>query len=66
MKNQNRRKFLKLSALSGAFLGLPLSDTYARDLVEQKLDDIANARPAKGTKVMGLKVLVSRKSLRIK
>ena len=56
MKNQNRRKFLKLSALSGVFLGLPLSDTYARDVVEQKLDDIAKSRPAKGTNVMGLKV----------
>lgn len=53
---QNRRKFLKLSALSGAFLGLPLVDAYSRDQIEKKLDAITASRPAQGTSVMGLRV----------
>ncbi|MCB0628554.1 MAG: Gfo/Idh/MocA family oxidoreductase [Saprospiraceae bacterium] len=53
---QNRRKFLKLSALSGAFLGLPLADSYSRSQIEKKLVDITAFRPAQGASVMGLRV----------
>lgn len=56
MRTQNRRKFLQLSALSGAFLGLPLADTYAREQVERKLADITTTRPTLGPSVMGLRV----------
>ncbi|PHN08583.1 Gfo/Idh/MocA family protein [Flavilitoribacter nigricans] len=56
MNKQNRRKFLKLSALSGAFLGLPIADSYARADIEQKLEDLTRPRPARGTSVMGLRV----------
>ncbi len=53
--SSNRRKFLKLSALSGAFLGLPLSELYARDEVEKKLSHLLKSPSARGTSVMGLK-----------
>ena len=55
MKKTNRRKFLKLSAFTSAFLGLPLADLYSRDEVENKLDAIRTTRAAKGASVMGLK-----------
>lgn len=55
MQHQNRRKFLQLSAISAAFLGLPVQTSYSRDLIEKKLDKIAAARPAVGSSVMGLK-----------
>lgn len=56
MNKQNRRKFLKLSALSGAFLGLPIADSYAKNDIEQKLDELLKPRPAQGQSVMGLRV----------
>ncbi|MEZ5043460.1 MAG: Gfo/Idh/MocA family oxidoreductase [Saprospiraceae bacterium] len=55
MNQQNRRKFLKLSALSGAFLSLPIASTHARDQIERKLAEISESRPARGASVMGLK-----------
>jgi len=56
MNKQNRRKFLKLSALSGAFLGLPIADSYARKDIEHKLEALTGSRPAQGASVMGLRV----------
>ena len=55
MKKQNRRKFLQLSALSGAFLGLPISKTYARSAVEKKLARITESRKTNAVTVMGLR-----------
>lgn len=51
----NRRDFLKLSALTGAFLGLAPGVALSRSLVEDKLAAIAEARTAKGQSVMGLR-----------
>lgn len=55
MKKQNRRKFLQLSAVTGAFLGLPISDSYSRSEVEKKLARISETPKARGANVMGLK-----------
>lgn len=56
MANQSRRNFIKLSALSGAFLGLPFAKSYARDEVEARLEEITTQPKARGKSVMGLKV----------
>ncbi len=56
MPHTNRRNFLKLSAFTSAFLGLPLADTYARATIEEKLASIRATKLAQGNSVMGLKV----------
>lgn len=56
MQKQNRRKFLKLSALSSVFLGLPIANTYSRNEVEKRIAAISQAKLAKGKTVMGLTV----------
>lgn len=56
MKSTNRRKFLKLSALTSAFLGLPFGSAYSRDTIEEKLDNIRKPKAARGNSVMGLSV----------
>ena len=56
MSTQSRRNFIKLSALSGAFLGMPLSDAYSRNAIEKKLLKLTETPKPKGTTVMGLKV----------
>lgn len=55
MKKQNRRKFLQLSAVTGAFLGLPIADTYSRGEVEKQLARVSETPKARGASVMGLK-----------
>ncbi len=55
MQHQNRRKFLKLSAISAAFLGLPIKSAYSRDEIENKLARIEAPRPSLNNSVMGLK-----------
>ncbi len=55
MHNKSRRKFIKLSALSAAFLGLPFSDSHARDEVERRIASITEQPLARGKSVMGLK-----------
>ena len=55
MNKHDRRSFIKLSALTGSFLGLPVAETYSRDIVEEKLIAISEKRQAKGKPVMGLK-----------
>lgn len=55
MKKQDRRNFLKLSAVTGAFLGFPATGIYSRSEVEQKLITIQKAPSPKGASVMGLK-----------
>ena len=53
---KNRRQFLRLSAISSAFLGLPLKNSYAQKEIEEKLNAISKSRPALAPSVMGLKV----------
>ncbi len=56
MSGQNRREFIKLSALSSVFLGLPQSITYSQGSITEKLAALADPKPLKGASVMGLKV----------
>ncbi len=56
MNINSRRNFLRLSALTGAFLGLPIKETYSMGEVERRLEEISALRPPKGKSVMNLKV----------
>ncbi|MDN5214468.1 Gfo/Idh/MocA family oxidoreductase [Fulvivirgaceae bacterium BMA12] len=56
MNKQNRRKFIKLSAVTGSFLGLPITGTYAKDVIEERLQAISEKRQPAGKSVMGLKM----------
>ncbi len=53
---KNRRSFLKLSALTGAFLGLPFAKgaSHPRAEVQQALDAISRTTSPQGKSVMGL------------
>ncbi len=55
MKKQNRRDFIKLSALSAGFLGLSAKKALARDEIHEKLDALTAAPEATGDSVMGLR-----------
>jgi len=55
MKKQNRRDFLKLSALSAGFLGLSGSRTYAKDEIQDKLNKLTKVPDSYGDSVIGLK-----------
>ena len=45
MALHNRRNFIKLSALSAGFLGLPLRDSYGHDTISKRLEAISATRP---------------------
>ncbi len=53
--SSNRRDFLKLSALTGAFLGLAPHVALSRSQVEDQLARITETRAPKGQTVMGLR-----------
>lgn len=55
MKYNNRRDFLKLTALSAGFLGLSAGKLFAKDDIREKLDSIATSRKVYGKSVMGLR-----------
>ena len=55
-KNNGRRKFLKTSALSGAFLGLAPAVGYSKETIQEQLEKRIQAPKAKGKSVIGLKV----------
>jgi predicted dehydrogenase len=55
-KNFDRRKFIKSSAIIGAFLGLPGISAFSKNNVEESLESIASNRAAQGKSVIGLKV----------
>ncbi len=55
MKKQNRRDFLRLSALSAGFLGLSGKKVFAKSEVEARLNSIASAPDALGRSVIGLR-----------
>ncbi len=50
----NRRNFLKLSAITSAFLGMKSTFSYARDTVEENVASINQLRPRQGDSVIGL------------
>ncbi|MEM7104442.1 MAG: Gfo/Idh/MocA family oxidoreductase [Bacteroidota bacterium] len=52
----SRRKFLKLSAISAAFLGLPIKSSYSRNEIDNHLDAVLTNRQSKGKSVMNLTV----------
>ena len=56
MKKQSRRKFIKLSAFTAAFLGLSAGDVFPRDFIEERLDEILDTPSTKYNSVIGLKV----------
>ena len=55
-KNNGRRKFLKTSALGGAFLGLTPAVGYSKETIQEQFEKKIQAPKAKGKSVMGLKV----------
>lgn len=56
MKEQNRRDFLKLSALSAGFLGLTSGKLYARDQIEEILYNSTSSPKKQGESVAGLRL----------
>ncbi len=54
MTKQNRRDFIKLSALSAGFLGLSAKKVFAKEDIEEKINNLAKAPNARGTTVMEL------------
>ena len=52
MSIKGRRNFIKLSALSAGFLGLPIAENYSRSLIDQKIAEITSSRPSHGTHLM--------------
>ena len=54
MSNKSRRNFIKLSAITAGFLGLPIKDGYANNEIEQKISEISSSRPAQGESVSEL------------
>ncbi len=55
MKRQNRRDFLKLSALSAGFLGFASGKLYARERIEETLYNLTSSPQKQGESVMGLR-----------
>jgi predicted dehydrogenase len=55
-KNFDRRKFIKSSAVVGAFLGLSGISAFSRNKVEEELEKVTLGQPSKGKSVIGLKV----------
>lgn len=53
---KNRREFIKLSALSGAFLGLSPVQSFSSTQMEDYMDQIATPKASSAASVMGLKV----------
>jgi len=56
MNINSRRNFIKISALTGAFLGLPIKESYSKDEIDRHLERITASRKPKGKSVMNLKV----------
>ena len=56
MKRQNRRGFLKLSALSAGFLGLAPGKFYAHEKIEEKLHNHTASPKKQGEPMIGLRV----------
>ncbi|MCF6358042.1 MAG: Gfo/Idh/MocA family oxidoreductase [Draconibacterium sp.] len=56
MKNQNRRSFLKLSALSAGFLGLSTTSSYSYNQLQDKIEELAVSKKQTGKSVMDLAV----------
>lgn len=56
MKKQNRRNFLKLSAMSAGFLGLSAGKLYGRDELGERADQIDQIPQQQGKTVIGLHV----------
>ena len=55
MSKFSRRDFIKLSAFSSAFLGLPFTGAVAREKIDERLNSLLETPPAEGKQVMGLK-----------
>ena len=55
-KNFDRRKFIKSSAIIGAFLGIPGISAFSKNNVEESLERIASKRVSQGKSVIGLRV----------
>ncbi len=55
MKDYNRRKFIKLSALSAGFLGLSAGTAFANDKIENRINSLKDSPKAVGNSVIGLK-----------
>ena len=53
--NFDRRKFLKSSALVGAFLGLPGAAAFAQSDADIAIENLTAKRPSYGKSVIGLK-----------
>ncbi len=56
MKKQNRRDFIKLSALSVGFLGLSSGRLFAEDHINERLNLLTKTPKAQGRSVMDLRV----------
>lgn len=56
MKKQNRRDFIKLSAMSAGFLGLSAGKLYAREDLQEQLDRVTDIPRAAGSPVTDLRV----------
>ena len=56
MSVQNRRKFIKLSAICSGFLGLPYGASISQSDIENRLEMLLAPKLAQGKSVMGLKV----------
>lgn len=55
MKKQNRRSFIKLSALSAGFLGLGSHNLFAKEDVNERINSISEAPNMLGNSVIDLK-----------
>ena len=52
---QNRRDFLRLSALSAGFLGLSGRKVFAKDEIQDRINELKNVPKSQGRSVIGLK-----------
>ncbi|SDM31177.1 Gfo/Idh/MocA family protein [Kriegella aquimaris] len=55
MKNQTRRNFIKLSALSTGFLGLSAHGVFAQDEIQKRIAGLSETPQAIGNSAIGLK-----------
>ena len=55
MKKQNRRDFLKLSAMSAGFLGITAGKVFGRDEIDERVADIIRIPQQTGKSVIGLR-----------
>ncbi len=54
MSKQSRRRFIKLSAITAGFLGLPIRDSYGETDILKKMEEISRSRPSKADSVQNL------------